>query len=132
MSNQTQFVKACMERLVPELTGLTITGGVVDDIEATAKRMEAHLVVLAAQNATSLSYNTHSATEGLGPISPHADGAQGLKLHDTIAFAPEGVPLGVIDVDSKETARFETYESMFKLSKFMSKETIFIASPASD
>ena len=25
------FVKACLKRLVPQLTGLTITGGVVDD-----------------------------------------------------------------------------------------------------
>ena len=29
--SETQFVKACLERLVPELTGLSITGGVVDD-----------------------------------------------------------------------------------------------------
>jgi hypothetical protein len=31
MSNQTDEVKACLERLVPQLTGLTITGGAVDD-----------------------------------------------------------------------------------------------------
>ena len=31
MSNETQFVKACLERLVPELMGLAITSGVVDD-----------------------------------------------------------------------------------------------------
>ena len=29
--SETQFVKACLERLVPELTGLTITGAAVDD-----------------------------------------------------------------------------------------------------
>ena len=31
MSNQTSFVKACMKHLLPELTGLTIQGGLVDD-----------------------------------------------------------------------------------------------------
>jgi hypothetical protein len=31
MSNQTDHVKACLERLVPQLAGLTITGGAVDD-----------------------------------------------------------------------------------------------------
>jgi hypothetical protein len=71
----------------------------VPHIEATAKRMEAHPVVLVAQDTTSLNYNTHKATEGLGPINTHVDGAQGLKLHDTIAFTPEGVPLGVIDAE---------------------------------
>ena len=34
MSNNTQFVKACMERLTPQLTGLTITGAAVDDTGA--------------------------------------------------------------------------------------------------
>ena len=27
----SEFTKACLERVVPELTGLTITGGAVDD-----------------------------------------------------------------------------------------------------
>ena len=31
MSNQSEHVKACLERLVPELVGLTVTGGAVDD-----------------------------------------------------------------------------------------------------
>lgn len=30
MSNESSFVKACLDRLVPELVGLTITGGVKD------------------------------------------------------------------------------------------------------
>ncbi len=68
-------------------------------IEATAKRMQAHPVVLAVQDTTSLNYQTHLATAGLGPINTHADGAQGLKLHDTVAFTPEGVALGVLDAE---------------------------------
>ena len=31
MSNETEFVQACLKRLVPPLVGLTITGGVKDD-----------------------------------------------------------------------------------------------------
>jgi len=68
-------------------------------IAATAKRMEAHPVVLSVQDTTSLNYQTHLATYGLGPINTHADGAQGLKLHDTLAYTPDGVPLGIIDAE---------------------------------
>ena len=31
MSKPNEFVQACLDRLIPELTGLTITGGAVDD-----------------------------------------------------------------------------------------------------
>ncbi len=31
MSNQSTFVEACLDRLIPPLTGLTITGGVKDN-----------------------------------------------------------------------------------------------------
>jgi hypothetical protein len=66
-------------------------------IEATAERIGQHPVVLAVQDTTSLNYSAHPATEGLGPINTRRDGAQGLKLHDTLAFTPEGTPLGVLD-----------------------------------
>jgi hypothetical protein len=68
-------------------------------IEATTTRMQAHPVVLAVQDTTSLNYDAHPATGGLGPINTHADGTQGLKLHDTLALTPEGVPLGLIDAE---------------------------------
>ncbi|MCD6344272.1 MAG: IS4 family transposase [Anaerolineae bacterium] len=68
-------------------------------IAATAKRMQAHPVVLSVQDTTSLNYQTHLATYGLGPINTHADGAQGLRLHDTLAYTPDGVPLGIIDAE---------------------------------
>jgi Druantia protein DruA/Transposase Tn5 dimerisation domain/Transposase DNA-binding len=66
-------------------------------IEATAERIGQHPVVLAVQDTTSLNYSAHPATEGLGPINTRADAAQGLKLHDTVAFTAQGVPLGVLD-----------------------------------
>jgi hypothetical protein len=66
--------------------------------EATAARIAEQPVVLTAQDTTSLNYDAHPATRDLGPINTHADGAQGLKLHDTLALTPEGVPLGLVDI----------------------------------
>jgi hypothetical protein len=66
-------------------------------VEASAERIGQHPVVLAVQDTTSLNYSTHPATLGLGPINTRKDTAQGLILHDTLAFTPEGTPLGVLD-----------------------------------
>ena len=66
--------------------------------EATAARIRAQPLVLVAQDTTSLNYDAHAATHDLGPINTRADGAQGLKLHDTLALTPAGVPLGLIDI----------------------------------
>jgi hypothetical protein len=53
--------------------------------------------VLAPQDTTTLNYCTHSATEGLGPISNTGHTSVGLILHDTIAFTEDGTPLGILD-----------------------------------
>jgi len=66
--------------------------------EATAGRIREHPRVLLVQDTTSLNYDAHASTHGLGPINTRADGAQGLKLHDTLALTPQGVPLGLIDI----------------------------------
>jgi len=66
--------------------------------EATCRRMGEVPVVLAVQDSTSLNYSAHPATEGLGPLNTRADHSIGLWMHDTMAFTPEGVPLGLIDV----------------------------------
>jgi len=65
---------------------------------STAERMGEESVVLAAQDTTSLNYSAHPATTGLGTISSRVDGAIGLEVHDTLAFTPAGVPLGLLDV----------------------------------
>ena len=65
---------------------------------ATAARVAQHPVVLAAQDTTSLNYSTHPATGNLGPIGSDPEGAVGLLVHDTMAFNPEGTPLGLLDV----------------------------------
>jgi hypothetical protein len=67
--------------------------------EAACARIAAHPVVLAVQDTTSLNYNTQPAIENLGPIGTRADTWMGLMVHDTMAFSPEGLPLGLIAVE---------------------------------
>jgi hypothetical protein len=67
--------------------------------EATAGRLAAgDGVVLAVQDTTFLNYSAHPATEDLGPIGSTEGGPVGLVLHDTMAFTPEGTPLGLVDI----------------------------------
>ena len=65
--------------------------------ETTLQRLKVEKIVLAVQDTTSLNYSTHLATENLGPIDNHPEDL-GLLLHDTMAFNPDGIPLGLIDV----------------------------------
>jgi len=66
-------------------------------LEATLARLRAHPVILAVQDTTTLNYTAHPP-EGVGPINTTRDHAVGLLLHDTLAFTPEGTPLGVLHV----------------------------------
>lgn len=65
---------------------------------ATEARLQEETIVLAVQDTTSLNYTAHAATEGIGPIGSQANGPQGLHLHSTLAFSPQGTPLGFLDV----------------------------------
>jgi hypothetical protein len=68
--------------------------------EATMRRIAQESVVLAVQDTSSFNYSSHPQTEGLGPIgSSLPTGPQGILMHDTLAFTPAGVPLGMIDVE---------------------------------
>ncbi|HEV7669194.1 MAG TPA: IS4 family transposase [Thermoanaerobaculia bacterium] len=67
---------------------------------STVERMRQYPVVLAVQDTTFLNYSGHLDSEGLGPIHTKKDGAQGLLLHDTMAFTPEGLPLGLLDAQA--------------------------------
>jgi hypothetical protein len=75
---------------------------------STAARMHPEAVVLAVQDTTALNYSAHLATTGLGTITNQADGALGLEVHDTLAFTPHGVPLGLLDVQvwARDPAEF--------------------------
>jgi Domain of unknown function (DUF4338)/Transposase DNA-binding/Transposase Tn5 dimerisation domain len=54
--------------------------------------------VLAVQDTTSFNYDTHADMEGLGPISTKVDGAQGIVMHDTMAYTTEGTAMGLVDI----------------------------------
>ena len=83
-------------------------------IEATARRIQDEAVVLAVQDTTSFNYSTHHAMNGLGPINTSKDNAQGLKLHDTLAFTPDGTPLGVLHIEcwARDSERTNTRKTL--------------------
>jgi len=64
--------------------------------EATIERIKQQRIVLVPQDTTELNYTLHPLTEGLGPLNTAKDKAIGLLLHDTLAFTPEGTPLGIV------------------------------------
>lgn len=65
-------------------------------VESTITRIKQHPVVLVPQDTTILNYN-HPHTTGLGPTGVINDKSVGMLLHDTVAFTPNGTPLGVVD-----------------------------------
>lgn len=66
---------------------------------ATLGRMAAEPVVLLPQDTSSLNYSGLKETSGLGPLGKSS--GQGLWLHSLLAFRPDGIPLGVLDVQCK-------------------------------
>ncbi len=63
-------------------------------IASSVECMRGQSVILAVQDTTFIDYAGHRATEGLGPMNDR-DG-WGLLCHGTLAFTPEGLPLGVL------------------------------------
>jgi hypothetical protein len=66
-------------------------------VESTIERLRSHSVILAVQDSTALTYTGHPP-EGVGPINNSQNTAVGLMLHSTMAFTPEGTPLGLLNV----------------------------------
>ena len=66
-------------------------------IESTIERLRRHPVILAVQDSTTLTYTAHPP-EGAGPINTSQNSAVGLMVHDTMAFTPDGTPLGLLNV----------------------------------
>lgn len=64
--------------------------------EATRNRIAEHDVVLVVQDTTELDYTGHPPT-GSGPLSYEKQ--RGFLDHDQLAFTPEGLCLGVLDVN---------------------------------
>lgn len=65
---------------------------------ATVDRMRGEPVVLLVQDTTSLNYTSQADMQGIGPIGTKVKGPQGLQLHNTMAFRPDGLALGLLDV----------------------------------
>lgn len=63
-------------------------------IASSVERMRGQPVILAVQDTTFIDYAGHRATEGLGPMNDK--NGWGLLCHGTLAFTPEGLPLGVL------------------------------------
>ncbi len=72
--------------------------------KATAERLKGQNIVLAAQDTSGVSLNTHEATQGLGPIGP--EGSRGLFVHSCLAGRIDGTPLGLLH--QKIWTRIET------------------------
>jgi hypothetical protein len=62
--------------------------------QRTLERMAAYPLILAVQDTSFLNYTHHPATGGLGPIGGHQ---RGLVMHSTLAFTPQGLPLGILE-----------------------------------
>lgn len=69
-------------------------------LESTIERIKPHNVVLAVQDTTSVDYTAHRGMEGLGPTGNKESSAIGLLVHDTMAFATDGTPLGLLNVQT--------------------------------
>lgn len=67
--------------------------------ERSAERAAQEKVVLAVNDTTSFNYTAHPDTADLGPISTTADGPQGILMHETMLYTPQGLPLGLIDAN---------------------------------
>ena len=66
-------------------------------IEATVARIREQKRVLAVHDTTRLHSSAHPATKELGPRNTRADGTVGMRVHATVAFTRDGVPLSVLD-----------------------------------
>ena len=64
--------------------------------QATRARIAEHPVVLIAQDTTELDYSDHPP-EGAGPLNSQEQ--RGFLDHSHIAFTPQGLCLGMVDVD---------------------------------
>jgi len=102
---QAQLPQACATRAKTKAAyrffdhaRVTLQSLLAPHYQATAERAAAQAVVLAVQDSSGLNYTAHPATEGLGPLNTKADASLGLWLHDTLAFTPAGLPLGLLDI----------------------------------
>ncbi|MBK8283939.1 MAG: IS4 family transposase [Ahniella sp.] len=112
---QAQVPEACGSRAKTKAayrffdhSSVTMDSLLAPHYESTARRCQGRAIVLALQDSTSLKYSVPADTPGLGPLNTRSDGSVGLWMHDTLALTPDGVPLGLIDVQCwARDGRFE-------------------------
>lgn len=82
----------------PEESAITMAGILAPHRERTVRRMMGQKVVLCVQDGSDLTYTHLDQCAGLGDMGSNQTGAQGrgLHLHSTLAIAPNGLPLGVV------------------------------------
>jgi hypothetical protein len=68
---------------------------------ATIRRLAGESVVLAARDTTSLNYDTHEKTEGIGYIS---DKTKGVNIHSCIAVTTDGQGMRGVGSDALQPA----------------------------
>jgi Transposase DNA-binding/Transposase Tn5 dimerisation domain len=65
---------------------------------STLNRMREYPLILAIQDTTSLNYDRHQKTLGLGSIGGiHNKKINGLMMHTVLAITPQGIPLGILE-----------------------------------
>lgn len=74
----------------------TVEGILSGHVQRTRGRCQLHREVLVAQDSTEFNYTSHRGCAGLGYTSRSR--TQGVKAHATLAIAPDGDPLGVLDL----------------------------------
>jgi hypothetical protein len=89
-------------------------------IHATMGRMAAEPVVLLPQDTTSLNYSGLKETSGLGPLGKSS--GQGLWLHSLLAFRPDGIPLGILDVQCKARDQVDADETRRRNAKAINRK----------
>lgn len=83
--------------------------------KATVRRLQEQKMILVAQDTTTVSFNSHDDTQGLGPIGPAC--SRGLFVHSCLAGRIDGTPLGLLhqkiwartgeqEDEAKESARW--------------------------
>jgi hypothetical protein len=65
--------------------------------QETARRAGSYGAILAIQDTTVLDYTTHHAKKNLGTIDQRKNG-RGLLAHNVLLAAPDGLPLGLMDL----------------------------------
>jgi hypothetical protein len=90
-----------MDKILRPHYGSTVTRiGDWGTEQLSENRRSGKPVVLAIQDTTTITYRDRPAARGLGYINSPDDNARGFLVHDTLALTSNGLPLGLLDVQS--------------------------------